>query len=229
MENVAGVLVDTDRAGRERDVVVSAVRKWDERGQRGGYGLGSIVGGDSRLIGLRDYGAVLQDALVLPQSFVTAVEKGVAFPDGTTGIATEVVALQRSLIARVGDEWEPGSGTEAAVKVVAGVESFIAEVVEGLAMEPVSAGACGYSHNGAVAASVLRAEGGVIDLELRGGADGGLEGDLVLANIVQVDAVDLEIHRVFAITGGDKGICAKTAAGRDEAARNGVGDHAPGG
>ena len=92
-------------------------------------------------------------------------------------------------------------------------------------MEAIGAGAGGDGDDGSIAAAVFGTEGGVVDLELGGGADGGLEGDLILTDVVEVDAVDLEVDGVFAIAGGDEGVGAQAAAGRSKAAR-GIGHDA---
>ena len=67
-------------------------------------GLSGCIGSDCRLIRLRDHRAVLQNALVLAQTLVAGVEEGVTFPDRTADRPAEVIALQRSLVAGVGDE-----------------------------------------------------------------------------------------------------------------------------
>src|ERR1035437_3814690 len=218
MQYVGGVLVDGDRAGRERDIIVSAIWKRNQRRQRRRGRITDLIGRYGRLIGLRDYRAVLQEALVLAQSFVTPVEECVVSPDRTAYRAAVVVALQRGFIAG-GAEGNSGSGINAAIEVVARVECFVAEVVEGLAVELVCAGTRGDGHNRAITAAVLRAEGGVIDFELGGGADRGLKGDLILGYIVEIDAVDLEVHRIFAVACRDEGVGAEAAAGRGKVAR----------
>src|SRR5579859_633897 len=131
---------------------------------------------------------------MLTQAFITSVEERVASPHRTTHGPAEVVPLQGSLFPGVGNERKTGCGVKRAVEVVARVKGVIAEVVEAFTMKPVCAGARSHRHNRAVAASVLRAESGVVDLELRCGADRRLEGDLVLADIVQIDPIDLEVH-----------------------------------
>ena len=45
-----------------------------------------------------------------------------------------------------------------------------------------------------------------------------------MADVVQVDAVDLEVDRVFAIAGGDERVGSQTTAGRSEAAGGGRND-----
>ena len=215
LQHVAGVLVDLHRPRGKRNIIGAAVGRGDQRCNLRAGGPGSEPGELRR----GKYRVVLQDALVLAQGFVAKEEKGVVPPDGAADRAAVIVALQRGLIACVGNQGKPGGGIVGAVEVVAGVESFVAEVVKGLAVELVGAGASGDGDNRAITAAILRAEGGVIDLELGGGADRRLEGDLVLANIVEIDAVDLEVYRVFAIAGRDEGVCAETAAGSGKAAR----------
>src|ERR1017187_1061245 len=220
MEDVDSKLVDLDRAGREGDIVSrTAVGEWQEWGQFSRRGLSGLIRGDCRLLGCGEHLAVLQDALVLTQTFVTAVEEGVAPPYRATYGAAEVVALQRGLIACVANQGKSSGGVHGAIEVVASIEGLVAEVIEGLAMELVAAGAGRDGDDGAVAATVLRTEGGVIDLELGGGADRRLKGDLILAYIVEIDAVDLEVYRVFAIAGGNEGVGAEAAAGSGKAAR----------
>ena len=155
---------------------------------------------------------------MLAQSLIAGEEECVALPDGTADRGSEVVALQRSLVARHA-EGKARRCAVAAVEVVARIQRLIAEVVEDLTVEPVSARARADVHDRTRAAAVLRAERRVVDLELRRRIDRRLERDLVLAHVVQVDAIDLEVHRVFAVTRGDKGARAETAAGAGKAAR----------
>ena len=65
--------------------------------------------------------------------------------------------------------------------------------------------ACGDVDDCAGVATVLGAEGRVVGLELLHGVDRGLEGDLVLHHVVEVDAVDLEVDGVLAVAGGVEG------------------------
>jgi hypothetical protein len=85
------------------------------------------------------------------------------------------------------------------VEEVPGVEVLVPEELERLPMEAVGSGAGGDVDDGAGAPPVPGAEGRVVDLELRDGVDRGLEGDLVLDLVVEVDPVDHEVHGVFPV------------------------------
>ena len=65
----------------------------------------------------------------------------------------------------------------------------------------------------------IKKEGLVVDLEFRGGIDRRLERDLVLRHVVQVHTVDLKVHGVFTIAGGDKRVCSESAAWSGKTAR----------
>jgi hypothetical protein len=90
--------------------------------------------------------------------------------------------------------------------------------------EVVGARARGDVHDRARVAPVLRAERGVVDLELLHGVDRRLERDLVLHHVVQVDAVDHEVDGVFTVAGGVEGERALAAQrrGQESVLRAGV-------
>src|SRR6185437_6081486 len=198
----------------ERNIVRAAVRQRNQRRQIGAHRSrnksGTLICGE--------HWTVLQDALVLPQALIAEEEKGVVAVDRAANSDTEIVALQRKLCTRTEGQRSAGCGVYGAVEVVASVQRFVAEVIEHLTMELVRARSRGYGHNRAVAAPVFGAEGLVVDLELARRADRRLERDLILADVIQVDAVDLEVHRVFAIARRDKRVRTQAAARRREAA-----------
>ena len=65
---------------------------------------------------------------------------------------------------------------------------------------------------------------GIVDLELVDGVDGGLEGDLVLIRIAQIDAVDHEVDAVLTGAGGVEGKRSLAAQGRGQKAVYGRSD-----
>ncbi len=69
-----------------------------------------------------------------------------------------------------------------------------------------------HRHNRAIAAPILRAERLVIDPELRRRINRRLKRNLVLADVIQIDAVDLKVHRVFAIARRNKRVRSQPAA-----------------
>ncbi len=148
---------------------------------------------------VREHSAVLQQSLVLPQPFVAGKEEGLILPDRSANRPTKVIALQRRLIACRTRKWKSRRSAEGTIKVVARIQRLVAEVVERLAVEIVGARLRADVDDRTRASAILRRERRVIDLELRRRVDRRLERNLVLAHVVQVDAVDLEVHRVFAI------------------------------
>ncbi len=105
----------------------------------------------------------------------------------TADVETKLVAFERRF---------------ACVEKVTSVERFVAKEFENLAVIGVRAGTCGDVHDRAGVSTVLSAESRVINLELLHGIDRRLKRDLVLDHIVEVDAVNHEVDRVFTTARG---------------------------
>ncbi len=212
MEEVAGELVGLDGAGRRAggdgggDALCGGLRTDGEEVHDLCPGRTGRAGGEEGALRLGGDVAGEEDGLLLAKALVAEKEEGLVLEEGAAECAAEVVTIELVLARGF------------AIEEVAGVEVVVAEVVEGLAVDLVGAGAGGDVDDGAGGAAELGAEGGVDDLELGGGVDGGLEGDLVLRHIVEVDAVDLEVVGVFAIAGGGEGVRSEASAGCGEAA-----------
>ncbi len=150
-----------------------------------------------RTCGRRKYGAIQKNALLLPKSLIAPKEERVISPDRAAKSAAKVVTLQRRLL--------PANTCNAGtVEIIPRIQSFVAEIVEGIAVKSVRTGPGAHIHDRTRTPAVLRTEGRVIDLEFRGGIDRRLERDLVLAHVIQIHAIDLKVHRVFAVSGGNE-------------------------
>src|SRR5258708_5265856 len=141
-------------------------------------------------------------SLALAYSFITHKKEGLVFENRPAQVAAELVALERR--NPVGSRYNITHNGDR-VKGVAGVEKVVTNKIIELAVILIGARPGCDIDDGSGVASEFRAVGGIIDLELRHRVDGRLEGDLVLHHIVQVDSVDHEIDRVFAIAGGVEG------------------------
>src|SRR5262249_42176021 len=86
------------------------------------------------------------------------------------------------------------------VEDVSRIEIIIAHKLEGLAVKLIAAGARGDVDDGPGVAPVFGAVSRIVDLELLHSVDRRLERDLVLNHVVEVDAVDHEVDRVFTIS-----------------------------
>ena len=117
----------------------------------------------------------------MPQSLVAEEIERAILRDRSAEVHAELLAIERRLIGR------------RRIEEIARVELVVAVVVERFAVKGVGARPGRDVHDGAGIAAVLRAEGGVVDLELRDGVDRGLERDLRVRQVVQVDAVDHEV------------------------------------
>ena len=184
---VAGPLIDVHRRRGRSEVASFAacargVGRRDECQQlprdRIGDGRALIVAQDT---------AVDVDPLALPRSLVGA-EKESAVPDERSAqIAAELIAAEQRL------------GRGRLVEGVPRVEPRVSEKLEQLAVEVVGPRTRRDVDDGTGVAAVFGAEGRVVDLEFRHRVDRRLERDLVLRRVVQVDAVDHEVHGVFAV------------------------------
>src|SRR5205085_9245129 len=122
-------------------------------------------------------------------------ERWRAAVNGPAKGATKLVALEgRDGIGRA-------AGQSGAIEGVARVEKVVAQELVNLAVKIIGAGAGGDVDDGAGVAAVFRAISGIINLEFRDRIDGGLEGDLVLHHVIEVDPVDHEIDGIFARAG----------------------------
>src|SRR5256885_14936071 len=83
-----------------------------------------------------------------------------------------------------------------------GVESIVAQEVEGFTVEVVRSRAGGQVNDGTRVAAVLRRECGVVDLVFGQRVNGRLKGQLVLHGIIEVDAVYEPVGSVLALSGG---------------------------
>ena len=126
-------------------------------------------------------------------------------PDGTADVSAELVALESGL--RLGAR---------GVEEVTRVHRVVAEIIVHFAMKFIRTGARGDIYDRAGVAAILGTVRGVVDLEFGDGVDRGLECDLILHHIVQVDAVDHEVDGVFAAAGGVKCERSLTAKRRRE-------------
>src|ERR1041384_4185333 len=90
-------------------------------------------------------------------------------------------------------------------------------------MKLLSAGACGDVDHGAGVPAVFGAVGRIIDLELGNRVDRGLERDLVLRHVIEVDPINHEIGRSLASAGGIKRKCSLAAQRGGESAIGGIG------
>src|SRR5262249_12506929 len=107
---------------------------------------------------------------------------------GAVLIASERGFIQFAVLIAVGQ-----------VEDVSRVKIIIAQKFERIAVKLIAAGASGDVDDGPGVSSVLGAVGPVADHDLPYCADRGLERNLVLNHVVQVDAVDHEVDRVFTI------------------------------
>ena len=149
----------------------------------------------SRALDLRSFGggqngAGGRQALMLPQPLVAQEEEGLPLDDWTADITPELIALQSRL--RYGCR----------VEEVSGIEIIVPKVVVSLAVELVGSRTRGDIHDRAGIPAGLRTISRVVDFEFGHGVDGRLECHLVLQHVIQVDAVNHEVHRVFAAPGG---------------------------
>src|SRR5580704_9517058 len=91
------------------------------------------------------------------------------------------------------------------IEVVPGVQRVVPKKFEGFTVKFIRARASCQVDDSACISAVLCGEGRVIHLEFFERGDGWLEGDLVLHRIVQVDAVDQPVGRVFPLARGVDG------------------------
>src|SRR5207249_10876073 len=82
------------------------------------------------------------------------------------------------------------------------VEDVVAQIVEDFAVELVGAGLRRDIHDRSRITSVFGAECRIRDLELVDSIYRWLKCDLLVCNIVQVDAVQHEVHAIFTVAGG---------------------------
>src|SRR6202000_1979869 len=110
------------------------------------------------------------------------------------------------------------------VAVVAGIHVVVAQEFVGFTVPDVDAGPGSNVDDGARVTAIFRAKGLVIDLEFIDRVDGGLEGDLLVIGIVQIDAIDHEVDRIFTAAGGVKREGSLTAQRDSEVTVGGTGN-----
>src|SRR5882757_5782082 len=204
LQNVQRVLIDLHWPGSESRVVClrSVISYGHQSYQR--FGSRLAIRKNIRTCGRRKYRAVQKNALLLTKSFIATEEERAISPDRTPESAAKIVTFQRRLL--------PAKACNAGtVEIIPCIQSFIAEIVKGLAVKSVRTGPGAHIHHRTRTPAVLRAKGRVIDLELGGGVDRRLERNLVLSHVVEVHAIDLEVHRVFAVSGGNERVRAEPA------------------
>src|SRR6476660_1950067 len=194
--DVCGSLVDIDRRGRRSEERRSSVAEYTVGlGNKVEQSLGNVVGAglNSGSLSRAESAAGYRKTLALPQAFITQEEERGALVQRAAKVPTKLISLERIN----GRNTLAGEG-------IAGVKPVIAQIVVNFAMERIRAGTRGDIHNRAGVTAVLRAICGVIHLKLGNGVDRRLEGDLVLHHVVQVDAVDHEVHGIFTVARGIK-------------------------
>ena len=123
----------------------------------------------------------------MAQAFITHIEEGFILADGSATVSPELVAMETALRHAL---W---------ISEIARVKSVVAEVLVNLSMPFIGTAAGGDVHYRTRVAAIFGAEGRVVHLELLHCGDGGLEGDLIVDRIAQVDSVQHEINAVFPI------------------------------
>ena len=198
---VAGPLIDIHRSDPGADDAGGAIHGCVGSRNQTQQCLGDRTTGAEHLgtLGVAERGGRKRQALALAQPFIAEEEIGGAAVNGTAEVATKLIALEgRNGIGRTASQG-------GAIEGVARVEKVVAQELVNLAVKIVSAGTGGDVDDGAGVAAVFRAISGIINLEFRDRIDGGLEGDLVLHHVVEVDPVDHEIDGIFARAGGVEG------------------------
>src|SRR2546423_2059777 len=158
---------------------------------------------------------------MLPQPFVSQKEENFVFHDRSAKRGAEIVALEGCL--RVG-----GSGTsQPGIEEVPRIQRVVAKKLKQLAVILVSSRPSGEIYDGARISSVFRGKRRIVDLIFRKRVDGRLKGDLILHNVVQVDAVHKPIGRIFALS---RGVDPKRALAPERRGKKSVGGrrHGPG-
>ncbi len=146
--------------------------------------------GHRRALGVGQHTAVDVDPLALPEPFICREEERAVLHDGAAERPAELVPRERRFPRRLD------------VERVARIETIVTVELEHLARKDVAARPRRDVDDCARIPAVFGAERRVIHLEFLHRVDRRLERDLVLLHVVQVDAVDHEVHGVFTIAGG---------------------------
>jgi hypothetical protein len=147
---------------------------------------------------------------MLAQTFVCQKEKQLVLQDRAAKVHAEIVALEWRLWKKIALAVYRG------VEKIPRVQDVVAEELEQLTVVLVGARASGQVYDRAGISAVLRRKRGVVDLVFRQGVDGGLERNLVLNVVVQVDAVHQPVGGVFALARGVDAERALAAQGSGE-------------
>src|SRR5205807_7207860 len=134
------------------------------------------------------------------KTFVLAVvaERRAAFAevrqvDRTADIRAKLITFERrpSLVLASCDS------RRTKVEEVASIEGVVAQELKQFAVIIITSTACGNVDDSSGITAVFGAESRIVGLKLLHSVDGWLKGDLVLHHVVEIDAVDHEVHGVF--------------------------------
>src|SRR5580704_13831998 len=133
-------------------------------------------------------------ALMLLEPFVSEEKEELVLQNRTAEVSAKTVSFEGRLRHGV------ALGIHRGVEEIAGIQVVVAEELKQLAMIIICAGASCQINDRAGIPPVLRGKGRVVNLVFRQGIDGRLKGELILNVIVEVDAIDQPIGRIFALT-----------------------------
>ena len=182
----AGELVEAARAAGGSDEKVSGgvIGFWQQRKQSEDDRIrdgGDLRGGGDLRFKRRDFPALA--------AFVACEKERAVADDGAADAVSIDVALE-------------GDDVAAGVEIIFGIELFVADEFISGAVEAVGAGLRDGADDDAGVAAVIGTEGVGLDLELLDHVNVGLERDLVLRHVAEVDAIEQVIRGVFAGAGG---------------------------
>ena len=143
------------------------------------------------------------------------------FPDRAAQVGSEVVAFKGRLRKVVSEI------VTRLIEEIARVEHLVAQEIKAFTVPVVGPGARRDMNDGSRVAAVLRTVSRIVGFKLLHRVDRGLKGNLAVGHIVQVDAVDQEVDRVFPIARGIDGkgalsaqrSCKESVLGRGDGAR----------
>ena len=137
-----------------------------------------------------DFSSEAERTAYLQATSTKIEEEGVVLPNGSTHGSPKVIALKGSL------------GYGGLVEEIPRIEVLVAQKIKNFSMPVIGTGAGGDVNDAARVAPVLGAGRGVVHFKFSHGVDRGLERNLAIAHIHQVDAVHHEVRGAFARAGG---------------------------
>src|SRR6185437_324445 len=144
--------------------------------------------GDLSLLVRAEREGTQREPLPLPKTFITGEKEGFVSLDWSARCRAEIVA----------DKWRHGHWFW--IEKVSCIEKIVPHKIEDFPMEVVRAGTCEDVSDCSGVAPVFRRKCGIVDFEFRNSVDGGLESNLVLDFVAEIDAINHPVCGVFALS-----------------------------